>query len=1004
MDIARLLGPERLRQIMAEVVNCATSIVQRYGGTVDKFTGDGIMAVFGAPLSLEDHAIRACLAALEIQQEIAPVAAQVKQRDDLDLQLRVGLDSGQVIAGEVGSAALGYTAVGEHVGLAQRMESVAPPGGVMLSASSARLVEKVAALGDPESVHIKGADEPVTARRLLGIGRQRAVTRTESQLVGRNWELSALGGLLDRAIAGQGAVVGISGPAGIGKSRLTRELATMAQARGVDVLTTYSESHTSQVPFNVVKKLFRAATGIEGLEAAAARERLTAQPRDADSEDIMLFEDLLGISDPDVALPLIDPDARRRRLTALVNAASLAVTRAVVYVIEDVHWIDEASESMLADFLEVVPQTPLLTVITYRPDYRGALTRVPGAQTFALAPLNRPETTKLVSGLLGSDPSVSALGEVIIERVAGTPFFAEEIVLELSQRGVLKGRAGSFVATVEAADIAVPATLQTTIASRIDQLNPSSKRTLGAAAVIGSRFSADLLTALGVDPIVDELLATQLIDQVTFTRHPEYVFRQPLIRTVAYETQLKSDRAALHQLVATAIENQAAGSADENAALIAEHLEAAGDLHAAYEWHMRAGAWSNNRDLTAARMSWERARLVADSLPEEHPGRLTMRITPRAALCGTDWKIHADPSSRFDELRQLCALADDKTSLAIAMMGPMAERSQHGDPHGASRWASEQIALLDSIGEPSLTAQAGFGAMGIKSQVAEHKEVIRWAQTTIDWADGDATKGNLIVGSPLAVALALRGAARSWFGLPGWRDDLDAGLAYAKEVGEPLTLAVTMSFKYGSGVYTGALRADRLAVCAGEEVLGVVQSSGNDYAIAMVKWQLGSLLFRRDTAAERDRGLDLVRQARQLSEKQRFLGSELSVMDLFFGLHLVRNGDLDTGIQLLRKSVSDMIIGGQVAYYIPAGCMFVETLIEQGTGHDLAEAGAMIDTLHAAPADGSAVRDVWLLRLHALMARARGDDDLYAALRNRYRDMATSLGFEGHIDWAEAMP
>lgn len=217
MDIARLLGPERLRQIMAEVVNCATSIVQRYGGTVDKFTGDGIMAVFGAPLSLEDHAIRACLAALEIQQEIAPVAAQVKQRDDLDLQLRVGLDSGQVIAGEVGSAALGYTAVGEHVGLAQRMESVAPPGGVMLSASSARLVEKVAALGDPESVHIKGADEPVTARRLLGIGRQRAVTRTESQLVGRNWELSALGGLLDRAIAGQGAVVGISGPAGIGR-------------------------------------------------------------------------------------------------------------------------------------------------------------------------------------------------------------------------------------------------------------------------------------------------------------------------------------------------------------------------------------------------------------------------------------------------------------------------------------------------------------------------------------------------------------------------------------------------------------------------------------------------------------------------------------------------------------------------------------------------------------------------------------------------------------------
>ncbi len=198
MDIARLLGAERLREIMAELVTCAGSVVQRYDGTVGSFTGDGIMAVFGAPKALEDHAIRACLAALAIQEETERLGIDVTARDGVELRLRVGLNSGQVIAGEIGSAPFGYTTIGEHVGLAQRMESVAPPGGVMLSSSTARLVDGFAALGEPELVHIKGADEPVPARRLLGIRQDRAVGRAESNLVGRRWEMSAVGG------AGQG--------------------------------------------------------------------------------------------------------------------------------------------------------------------------------------------------------------------------------------------------------------------------------------------------------------------------------------------------------------------------------------------------------------------------------------------------------------------------------------------------------------------------------------------------------------------------------------------------------------------------------------------------------------------------------------------------------------------------------------------------------------------------------------------------------------------------------
>ena len=544
MDIAAAVGAERLREIMAELVNRAAAVVQRYGGTVDKFTGDGIMAVFGAPVALEDHAVRACLAALGVQEEAKRLADEVQRCDGADLRLRIGLNSGQVIAGEIGSGALGYTAIGEQVGMAQRMESIAPPGGVMLSASTARLVEGAASLAEPELVQIKGADKPVAAQRLLGMDeRHRLIERVESNLVGRRWEMFAVEDLLDRAIEGHGGVVGVVGPPGIGKSRLVREVSAMAATRGVEVFTAFCESHTSQVPFHAVARLLRAATGVDGLEGQEARDRVRDRVADTDPEDLALFDDLLGIADPETPLPQIDPDARRRRLTALVNAASLARETPAVYVIEDAHWIDEVSESMIADFVTVIPQTPSLALVTYRPDYEGALTRMHGTQTIALAPLSDPETAALVSELLGPDPSVVGLGQTLAQRAAGNPFFAEEIVRELAEREVLQGQRGAYISMGEVAEVNVPATLQATIAARIDRLPPEAKRTLSAAAVIGSRFNLDLLTQLGVEPVVADLVAAQFIDQVKFTRQPEYVFHHPLIRTVAYESQLKSDRA-----------------------------------------------------------------------------------------------------------------------------------------------------------------------------------------------------------------------------------------------------------------------------------------------------------------------------------------------------------------------------------------------------------------------------------------------------------------------------
>ena len=541
----------------------------------------------------------------------------------------MGLNSGQVIAGEIGSGALGYTAIGEQVGMAQRMESVAPPGGVMLSASTARLVEGAAALGGPEMVRIKGVESPVAAHRLLGIGeRDHAVGRAESNLVGRRWEMSAVEGLLDRAVDGRGTVVGVVGEPGIGKSRLMREVAAIAGRRCVEVFTTFCESHTSQISFHAVARLLRAATEVEGLGAQAARDRLRDRVSDADPEDLLLFDDLLGIGDPDAVLPQIDPDARRRRLTALVNAASLTRETPAVYVVEDAHWIDAISESMLADFFTVTPQTPSLVFVTYRPEYEGALTRVHGTRTIALEPLSDAETAALVSELLGQDPSISRLGQTIADRAAGNPFFAEEIVRDLAQRGVLRGEPGAYLSTVEIAEVSVPATLQATIAARIDRLDPKAKRTLSAAAVIGSRFSRGMLETLGIAPALEDLVGGELIDQVRFTPSAEFAFCHPLIRTVAYESQLKSERAKMHRRLADAIQERDPDALDEDAALIAEHLEAAGDGHCAYGWRMRAATWATNRDVAAARLSWERAQRLADTLPADDPNRLAMRIAP----------------------------------------------------------------------------------------------------------------------------------------------------------------------------------------------------------------------------------------------------------------------------------------------------------------------------------------------------------------------------------------
>jgi hypothetical protein len=877
----------------------------------------------------------------------------------------------------------------------------------MLSASTARLVDGLAVLGDSELVQIKGADEPVAAHRLLGMDEQhRSIRRAESNLVGRRWEMSAIESLLDRAIDGHGAVVGVVGPPGIGKSRLVREVAAMARRRGVEVFTTFCESHTSQVPFHAVARLLRTARGVEGLDPQAARARIRAQAPDAEPEDLVLFDDLLGIADPDMELPKIDPDARRRRLTALVNAASLARENSAVYVIEDAHWIDEVSESMLAEFLTVIPQTPSLVLVSYRPEYEGALARVHGAQTIALAPLSDSETAALVSELLGPDPSVGAPGQKIAERAAGNPFFAEEMARELAERGVLRGEPGAYVSTAEIAEVTVPATLQAAIATRIDRLDPPAKRALSAAAVIGSRFSRVLLETLGIDPALEDLLGGELIDQITFTRQPEYVFHHPLIRTVAYESQLKSDRAELHRRVAAAIESRDPSAAEDNAALIAEHLEAAGDLHAAYGWQMRAATWATNRDIGAARLSWERAQKIADALPAEDPNRAAMRIAPRTMLCGIAWRVHAHVAGeRFDELRQLCAAVGDKASLAIGMAGLVMDHAVRDRMREASQLASEAWALIESVGDPTLTVGLSLAAIYAKLGSAEWSDVLRWSQTVIDLADGDPSKGNFVFGSPLALAFTSRGIARYCLGRPGWRDDPRHGLDMARSA-DPLTYATVVTYAYYAGIPIGVLSPDDSAMREIEDGLRIAERSGDDLALTLARMTLGVALVHRPTAPECDRGQRLLAEVSDVFLRGGYVLSELPIVNVYLARERARCGGRDEAIPVMRAAADDLLREGRLlGWGIPATGVLVETLLDRGSEADVTEAEAAIERLAAAPADdGLVIRETWLLRMRALLARAHGDETGYRDYRDRYRDMARTLGFEGHIAWAESMP
>jgi len=599
MRLAEGVDSEDWHRVLDGFFHVLAEGIHRFEGTINQFTGDGIMALFGAPIAHEDHARRGCYAALHLKGALQDYASALADRG-LDFAVRIGLNSGEVVLGRIGDdLRMTYTAVGHTVGLAARMEEMAAPGTAYLTEHTARLVEGFFVLRDRGSPPMKGVSAPVRVYELEGIGPLRTrldVSRRRgfSRLVGREEELAWLGAILARTIAENGAVVGIVGDAGVGKSRVCLEFVERCREQGIAVHEAHCPSHGAAVPLLPIRELVRSCLALGADEAAPDVARKIADLGLGDAVALVL--ELLGVPDPDPASPATAAEDRLalladfvRRLLRVQNAAG-----PVVLLLDDAHWIDPASDELLRQVTEAVRGTRTLLVANFRPEYRASWMAGLHYHQLPLAPLSEPASRALLSDLLGGDVSVGALFDPISERTGGNPFFIEELVQALATSGILTGRPGAFRLSEPLERLTLPATVQSLLAARVDRLQENVKDVLQTAAVIGKQFDELLLReVVGLDdPTLGAALhALQEAEFVHETQaHPvaQYAFRHPLTQEVAYHSQLGDRRARVHAAVATALQKLRGDRLGEHAALIAHHWDAAGMRYEAARWRRRA--------------------------------------------------------------------------------------------------------------------------------------------------------------------------------------------------------------------------------------------------------------------------------------------------------------------------------------------------------------------------------------------------------------------------------
>ncbi|HWA55480.1 MAG TPA: adenylate/guanylate cyclase domain-containing protein, partial [Solirubrobacterales bacterium] len=777
MDLAEQQDPEQWHAIMQRFFSILADAVHRFEGTVDKFTGDGIMAVFGAPVAHEDHARRACYAALTMLDDVGEYAAELRRKHGLNFSTRIGINSGEVVAAEVGEG--GYTAVGHTVGLAQRMEALAEPGRAYLTESTAELAHGFMELEDLGQFEIKGASRPVGVFELAGVGaarsrldlsRERGFTR----FVGRDAEMATLEGALDLAERGEGAAVGIVADPGVGKSRLCHEFAERCRGRGVEVFECQAQAHGRAIPFMPVLQMLRSYFGIEdGDPERIVREKIAGRTLLLDpdfADDLPLFFDFLGVPDPDRPLPQLSAEARHRALRSAVCRLVRAPNRrhSIVALVEDLHWMDEGSATLLGELISSVEGTKTLAIVNFRPEYDDSAWA--GAATYrglALQPLGREHTGELLRDLVGEDPSLDGLGDLIHERTAGNPFFVEEIVRGLAEAGNLEGERGAYRLARPVEDTGVPASVQTVLAARIDRLSPEAKRLLQAASVTSKEISERALgmvsgqsEAEGYRAALCELTDGGFLFETEIYPERVFAFRHPLTREVAYGTQLGEQRAQAHAATAKALIELNPERHDELAALIASHMEAGGEMLEAARWSARAAYWAGSSRPQDALRLWRKTMELSDALEESEETR-AMAVMSRLQQLDFAWRLGMDDEEEAQltaEAEQMATRTGDLHSLAMLRI---ARDVRPGMPHVASTWTravEETVEIADRTDD--LHLRVAIRAAGSYAYLCsgDFDRFERAIDELLELAGEDRGVGvGLIIASPVAWATMAKG-------------------------------------------------------------------------------------------------------------------------------------------------------------------------------------------------------------------------------------------------------
>ncbi len=929
MELAEQLDPEEWHRILDRFFEILTEGVHRFEGTVNQYTGDGIMALFGAPIAHEDHAQRACYAALHLQSEIARYATEVKREHGVGFQTRMGLHSGEVVVGSIGDdLRMDYTAQGHSVGLAQRMESLAEPNTCYLTAATGALAGGYFELEDLGEFRVKGVDAAVEVRRLVGLGSartrfDRSRARGLSRFVGRAADVRMLEDAIEQSAAGEGQVVGVVAEAGTGKSRLCFEFLEGCRARGIQVFEGRAVAHGRNIPLLPILEVWRAYFGITSVDDdRAARERIAGRMVLLDqrfAEALPLIFDFLGVADPQRPAPSLEPEARQRQLLDVMRQViqNLSETQPTVTLIEDLHWMDDTSAEYLEHMVDARSGSRNLLLLNFRPEYHAEWMQKSWYRQIPLTPLGPDAIGELLADLLGSDPSLAALTGPIHARTGGNPFFAEEVAQTLIESGSLEGTRGAYRLVTPIERLEVPATVQAVLAARIDRLPEREKRLLQVAAVIGKDFPEPLLAEVAELPpdelkaAITELRRGEFLQEHAIYPVVEYAFKHPLTQEVSLGSQLRERRRVVHGAVARAIEAQDAEQLDERAPLLAHHYEEAGAALDAARWHKRAAEWVGLTDLDAANRHWGRVRALLRELPADAEAAGLGTAACRQLL-NMGWRFGLgleEARELFEEGRGFASAMGDR--LAALSLSQLYARMlcAGGDVAGylESCLQNQDAALeIDDVGVQSNAAGFLADALSFAGRVSE---ALQLAEESLERFPRHIPREEWTIGvSPHSWYSFWHGISLGWLGhLPEAFEQMERSRRMTEEDGTPEMRGYNVSFSAKLAFLAGdADRALGFARQCEELSLGL----GGEHPV-MAAHALRSYAFAHLAAGRASNAIEPARTALEIFERTEQQHSGMAATLL--AMALLESGDLaaaqsaaEDALALCRRSTRNI--------------------------------------------------------------------------------------------------